>query len=158
MRPSQKVDRTQLLANIFDAFHSLASPPSFLIKDINTGMGFILDAEAVFESATAKPHGSILEIALLGRNVVPSGDLPPAKPLPSGTKRVGLMILAFNDCLLGDTKELTGLIGLCKRLLESLDYSVMIVRHDDVKHNHQKLEKVKILEAKLKTVLSSKSD
>ena len=49
--------RSALTASIFEAFHSLASPPNFLLKDINTQMGFQLEAEAVFEVETAQPLG-----------------------------------------------------------------------------------------------------
>lgn len=45
--------------NVFDAFHSIASPPNFLWQDINSMMGFNVDAEAVFEASTAKPLGPI---------------------------------------------------------------------------------------------------
>ena len=121
-------------------------------------MGFVLDAEAVFEVKSGKPIGPIQELALLGRDVMPQNELPAAKDLPVETKRVALMILSFNDCLIGSPKHLSGLSNLCKRLLEARGYSVMIVRHDDVKHNHKKVEKVKILEAKLKQTLSSKTN
>ena len=44
---------------MLDTFHSLASPPDNLLQDINTTMGFSVDAEAVFETSTQKPLGPI---------------------------------------------------------------------------------------------------
>ena len=58
IQPSSR-SRTSLCKNVFDAFHSLASPPNCLWQDINTMMGFNLDGEAVFEVSTLKPLGPI---------------------------------------------------------------------------------------------------
>ena len=58
MAPSSG-SRISLNKNVFDVFHSIASPPNFLWQDINSMMGFNVDAEAVFEVSTAKPLGPI---------------------------------------------------------------------------------------------------
>jgi hypothetical protein len=150
---TKSVDRMKLSANIFDTIHALASPPNFLQKEINTWMGFHIDAEAVFEVNTTKPVGSIQEMALLGRQMFPDSELPPVKDVPEGAKRLAVMILAFNDCLIGNHSHLSGLTSLCKRLLDARGYSVLLVRHDDLKPSQKKVERVKILEAKLKDSL-----
>jgi hypothetical protein len=63
------------------------------------------------------------------------------------------LVVGFHDCLVGGT-ELSGLTSLCVRLLESKDYKTLIIRHDDLKPQHKKIERVKILEQKLKTLLT----
>ena len=144
--------RASLTASIFEAFHSLASPPNFLLKDINTQMGFQLDAEAVFEVDTAKPLGPIQEMALLGKD-----DSSPTKNVPAGAKRVAVMILGFNDGVFDVSQnnarfELNGSRSLQKALLEALGYNVMLIKYNELT-GKQKLQSVKHLESQLRSVL-----
>ena len=44
---------------------------------------------------------------------------------------------------------MSGLTSLCVRLLESQSYKTIVIRHDDLKPQHKKIERVKILEQKL---------
>lgn len=141
----RSVDRTKLLDTVFDSFYALASPPDYLLQHVNTTMGFSVDAEAVFEHG--KPLSPIQDFSCL------SSSMPKAK-LPRDAKRVAIKVLSYNDCLLSSS-ELSGLNKLCKTLLEARGYSVLFIRHDDLKAHHQKVEKIKMLEAKLKTLLSS---
>merc|ERR1712241_782469 len=94
------LSRTNLVASIFEAFHSLASPPNFILKDVNTKMGFRLDAEAVFtidqQSGFAKPLGPIQEMALLGRDESAKAG---QKALPSDAHRIAVLILDYSECI-----------------------------------------------------------
>jgi len=46
----ERSDRTKLSTTVLSSIESLASPPDFLCKDVNTLMGFQLDGEAIFDS------------------------------------------------------------------------------------------------------------
>jgi uncharacterized protein (UPF0297 family) len=43
------------------------------------------------------------------------------------------------------------------RLLEAVGYKALLIRHDDLRAQHKKIENVKILERKLKALLSAKA-
>ena len=66
--------------------------------------------------------------------------------------RVAILIVGYHDCLMG-SDELSGLTALLVRLLESQHYKTLIIRHDDLKPQHKKIDRIKILEKKLKTLL-----
>ena len=148
--------RISLAKEVLGAFHSLAAPPNFIWQDINTLMGFHIDAEVVFD-AKAKPLGPIKELALLGREQASKEEtLPPAKPLPKEAKRVALIVLTFSDCLMGPSHApLSGQVQLKKKLLEARGYKVLLVRFDELEHSQKSwMKNVKILDAKLRKVLS----
>ncbi len=67
--------------------------------------------------------------------------------------RVALLVIAYHDCMV-DSDDLSGLTALCVRLLEAQSYKTLLVRHDDLKPQHKKIEKVKVLEQKLKSLLA----
>lgn len=143
--PSQSASRINLSTTVFDAFHALASPPYFLLKNVNTRMGFMLDAEAVFEVETAKPLGSVSDYSEFMSSKV--------KEVPKGNKKVGIVILAYHDCPIGTYGHLSGPSALQKRLLEARGYRVMFIRHDEFGPNRNKVQQVKLLDSKLRSLL-----
>lgn len=46
---TEKSDRTKLVSAILSSVESLATPPNFLSKNVNTLMGFQIDGEAIFD-------------------------------------------------------------------------------------------------------------
>jgi len=151
MAPSSG-SRISLNKNVFDAFHSIASPPNFLWQDINSMMGFNVDAEAVFEVSTAKPLGPIQEMGLLGRQTLAAENLKPLKELPEGSKRVAVLVLDFTDCLLCHQTQLSGLTALKVRLLQARGYNVLVLRYNDIT-GLKKLQQIRTLSAKLQNLL-----
>ena len=153
------LSRTNLVASIFEAFHPLASPPNFILKDVNTKMGFRLDAEAVFtidqQSGFAKPLGPIQELALLGRV-----DDSAKKALPSDAHRIAVLILDYNECifdvsctpLMSNLVKLSGPISTRKNLLETLGYKVLQINYDELK-GKKVLEQIKHLEGRVRKLL-----
>ena len=161
------LSRTNLVASIFEAFHSLASPPNFILKDVNTKMGFRLDAEAVFtideQSSFAKPLGPIQEMALLGREA--DNNVESAKALPSDAHRIAVLILDYNECIFDVSSsstqhhggarnlvKLSGSISTRKNLLETLGYKVLQINYDELK-GKKVLEQIKHLEGRVRKLL-----
>ena len=91
--------------------------------------------------------------AFSGRESAKNDSLPPQKNLPDKCVRLAVQILGFHDCLLGDLTHLGGAVSLQSRLLEARGYKVMLIRYDDVNDKHTQLQKVKILDAKLRSAL-----
>ena len=151
-KPMVSGNQVNLTKVVMDTFHSLASPPNFLWADINTLMGFLVDAEAVFEVSTSKPVGPIQELSLLGRESMPENSAP-GKPIPDGAKRVAVLSVTFSEALFGTHDRLSGLTNLKKRLLEARGYSVLIVSQNEFGLLKQKLPKVKLLSAKLNALM-----
>ena len=162
------LSRTNLVASIFEAFHSLASPPNFILKDVNTKMGFRLDAEAVFtidqQSGFAKPLGPIQEMALLGRDT--ESAKAGQKDLPSSdAHRIAVLILDYNECIFDVSSsstqhhggarnlvKLSGSISTRKNLLETLGYKVLQINYDELK-GKKVLEQIKHLEGRVRKLL-----
>ena len=70
--------------------------------------------------------------------------------------RVALMVVGYHDCLLGG-KDLNGLTDLYLRLLQAKGFKVLIVKHSDIKPGEKTLERVKMIQQKLKTLLEDES-
>ena len=95
------------------------------------------------------------KFVIIGRESGKQNCLPPEKPLPEKSIRLAVQILGFHDCLLGDLKHVSGAVSLQSRLLKARGYKVMLIRYDDVKDKHTQLQKVKILDGKLRSTLVS---
>jgi hypothetical protein len=59
------------------------------------------------------------------------------------------MVIGYHDTLLGST-ELTGLASLYIKLLESQNYKVITVSHNELKPHHKNIERVKMIQQKLR--------
>ena len=88
-----------------------------------------------------------------GRESSNEDNLPSSKNLPEKSVRLAVQILGYHDCLLGDLVHLNGAVSLHSRLLRARGYKVMLIRYDDINDKHTELQKVKILEAKLRSAL-----
>ena len=97
--------------------------------------------------------GPIQQMALLGKD-----ETTDSKIVPAGAKRVAVMILSFNDCIFdvsgksASRLKQSGIVNLQKRILESLGYTVMQIRYDELKPRSQ-LNNVKYLKSKLQDLL-----
>merc|ERR1711981_1448782 len=102
----------------------MGCPPTFLVPDVNTLMGFQIEGEAVFDkNGKAVP---ITGLSILGDNLISSNSTP--KPLPEGATRVAVMCVAYHDCL-SDGTTLSGATSLRLRLLES-KMKVFLILHN----------------------------
>ena len=76
-------DKSSLITRAMDDFSKFACPPTFLVPDVNTLMGFQIEGEAVFDKkGKAVP---IAGLSILGDNSI-SFNSPP-KALPEGATR-----------------------------------------------------------------------
>ena len=76
-------DKSSLITKAMEDFSKFACPPTFLVPNINTLMGFQIEGEAVFDR-----NGKAVPIAghsILGDNSDSSN--PPLKTLPEGATR-----------------------------------------------------------------------
>ena len=156
-KPLISAEKSAFSKRVTEAFHSLASPPNFLWENIYTSMGFLVDAEAVFVRDTSgnyQPIGPIFEMGTLGRETLPENQRAAEKQLPQDAQRVALLTLSFKECLLGSNAPLSGLATLKIRILQQRGYKVYTVQHDELPaKTKQKMEAVKILDGKLRSLL-----
>jgi hypothetical protein len=61
------------------------------------------------------------------------------------------MIHGYHDCLMDNSPS--GLTVLCQRLLEALDFKVLVVNHWEVQPHQKPLDRARMLEKKLKELL-----
>lgn len=59
-------------------------------------------------------------------------------------------MIGFHETLIGNN-ELTGLAALHVKLLESLNYKVVTFKHSELKPHHKNIDRVKIIQEKLKS-------
>ena len=67
--------------------------------------------------------------------------------------RVALLVVGYHDCLLGPAADLSGLTDLYVRLLEAKGFKVLLVKHSDIKLKEKTLDRVKMIQKKLHTLL-----
>ena len=67
--------------------------------------------------------------------------------------RVALLVVGYHDCLL-DGNDVNGLTDLKIRLLEAKGFKVLIIRHSDLKPKENTLDRVKMIQHRLKILLN----
>ena len=140
-------DKSSFIIKAMDDFSKFACPPTFLVPNINTLMGFQIEGEAVFDR-----NGKAVPIAgysILGDNSNNSNS--PLKTLPEGATRVAVMCVGYHDCL-ADGITFSGATSLYLRLLES-KMKVFCILHNYSKPQQNTLDRVRMLDTKLKMFL-----
>lgn len=140
-------DKSSFIIKAMDDFSKFACPPTFLVPNINTLMGFQIEGEAVFDR-----NGKAVPIAghsILGDDYTSTNS--PPKALPEGATRVAVMCVGYHDCL-ADGTTLSGATSLNLRLLES-KMKVFLILHHYSQPRENTLDRVRMLDTKLKSFL-----
>lgn len=148
IRGPDSQDKQKILMQVMDAMGSLASGPVFMATDVNTGMGFSVQGEVVFDQ-NLKP----LKIEPYKILHQPLAESSASTPIPPDSTRVALLVVGYHDCLLGPAADLSGLTDLYVRLLEAKGFKVLLVKHSDIKLKEKTLDRVKMIQKKLHTLL-----
>jgi len=144
IKPLPSLPKVQFCQAVMEAFVSLFPPPRFILTDVNTMMGCVVDGEFVCEATTVKP----LVIQELTDNF---GFIEPIKPLPPGACKVALVVASFHDCLIGG--ELSGVTAFHVKLIEAAGYKVLLVKYTDIQQNQTMVARVKKLDSMLRNLL-----
>lgn len=154
VKQATKLDKSKLVSSILESFAPLASPPTFLVTEVNTLMGFQIDGEAIFDANLKPLHLSEFDcFASQAFDLMSPLSKQRFQPLPPDATKVAIIVIGYHECLVG-TDEPSGLTSLYLRLLAAKSYKTLFIRYDDLKPHHKKIERVKILEQKLKDLLA----
>ena len=137
-------DKVQLTERVMEAMESFASGPNYIAQNVNTFMGFFVEAEVIFDK-NLKP------VAITDRQIFSTS--PSTENIPAGASRVAVMTVGYHDCLL-DSVELSGLFVFQQRLLEARGCKVFLIKHSEIKLNMKTLDRVKLLQDRLQNLLS----
>jgi len=132
--------KVQFNQSVLEAFSTLCPPPRLSSININTMLGFTLEAECVLDSS-----GRPLPVTDLSSNFSDN-----SKALAAGSRRVAVLTASFQDCLLGG--EVSGVTSLNLRLLEALGYKVILVKFSDWPSTEKLVVRVKYLDEEMKKV------
>ena len=144
VKVSPGLAKVQFNQSVLEAFSTLCPPPRLSSININTMLGFTLEAECVLDSS-----GRPLPVTDFSNNfsdITGSGS----KALASGSRRVAVLTASFQDCLLGG--EVSGVTSLNMRLLEALGYKVILVKFSDWPSTEKLVVRVKYLDEEMKKV------
>ncbi|XP_030370255.1 FAST kinase domain-containing protein 4 [Scaptodrosophila lebanonensis] len=134
--PMAHTKSKQILVNgMLDALKSLLPASNHLQSSVDSKMGFLIDALCYFDEK---------------RN-----PLPLDKENPNAI-RVALMVIDFHDICHGTHRSGSGLTNLMFDLLEKSGYKVIAIPYNEFSTSDKLLKRVQYLEAKFKTVVSSK--
>ena len=134
--------------SVLEAFSTLCPPTRVSSLNVNTMLGFSVEAEWVLDK-----DGKPLNISDHRSSFCEAGD----KTLPEGAKRLALVTAGFQDCLLGG--QLTGMTSLNVRLLEAMGYTVLVIKYSDWPSAEKLVVRVKYLDDIMKRVaVKSKND
>ena len=147
VKVAPRKDKTTFTKKAMEDFSKLACPPTFLLPDVNTLMGFEIEGEVVFDQ-NVKPL-AIAGISVFGRSVTGSNQ---TKQLPEGSTRVAVMCLGYHDCL-ADGMAPSGSSSLCIQLLKLKGFKVLVIMPSTFHARQQTLDRIKTLESKLKNLL-----
>jgi len=147
VRTTPSKDKLQFIEKAMADFSNFASPPTNLVPNINTLMGFQIEGEAVFDK-----NGKSIPISGLSILDQNSNSKKASKKLPENSTRVAIMCVGFHDCL-ADGSTLSGATSLNLRLLES-KAKVFMIKHNYCGPRQKELERVTVLDSALKKLLS----
>uniref|UniRef100_A0A1B0FI20 RAP domain-containing protein n=1 Tax=Glossina morsitans morsitans TaxID=37546 RepID=A0A1B0FI20_GLOMM len=128
----------QILVNgMLDALKSLLTSNNYVKSLQDSKMGFLIDALCVFDA---------------NRN-----PLPVDKDHQDGI-RVALMVVDYHDVCHGAHRAASGITTLCFDLLEKKGYRVLPIPYNEFSTSDKLLKRVQYLEAKFKSLISSKTN
>ena len=136
--------KVQFNQSVLEAFSTLCPPPRLSSININTMLGFTLEAECVLDSS-----GRPLPVTDFSSNFSDNSGAD-SKALAAGSKRIAVLTASFQDCLLGG--EVSGVTSLNLRLLEALGYKVILVKFSDWPSTEKLVVRVKYLDEEMKKV------
>ena len=140
LRAMPPAAKTQLSSEVLETLNPLAAAPTHAAANVNTGMGFAVDAALLLKRGTAKPVP------------VANMDLMDDSTLPEDAEKCCVMSATYHDCLL-DGRE-SGLMALEARLMEARNFRVVRVSYKDMAQASGKLDRVKKLDQKLQDAVS----
>jgi len=146
VKSARSASKSSFVSKAMEDFSKFACPPTFLVPNINTLMGFEIEGEAVFDK-----KGKAMPISGLSIFDDKSSSSSAPKALPEGATRVAVMCVGYHDCLV-DGKTLSGPTSLYLRLLEAKT-KVFVIAHNYSSSRQSTLERVRSLDTKLKQFL-----
>lgn len=129
-------EKQVLVASMVDSLGSLFSSDTYLRSNVNTGMGFLIDAECVIDKKC---------------NPVPVTSAQKS----SEYIRIAIQAYDYHDICRGDTTP-TGSNIFAARLLEAQGYQLMIVPYTDFNPRDKLVQRVQFLEKQLKNIAKCK--
>merc|ERR1719318_2261754 len=140
--------KTLYTQSVMEAACTLFPPPRLLRKDVSTLLGSTVEGEFVCDSS-ARP----LPVQELSDNF---GSSEPEKAFPVGAHRLALVAASYQDCLIGG--NLSGNTAFNIQLIEAAGYKVLLVKYTEWQNSDKLVDKVKMLDNKLKKVLGVKDE
>ncbi|XP_063216644.1 FAST kinase domain-containing protein 4 [Bacillus rossius redtenbacheri] len=134
-------EKTALLAAIFDSMANLLSSSTYLRRDINTGMGFLLDGECLLDANC---------------NPLPVEGIDSSSSEKSSNKKktkIGIVALGYHDLCRGAPGEQSGFSALAARLLCGKGYKVLAVPHTDFSPHEKLVRRVQYLDQQLRSTV-----
>lgn len=133
VEPPRSKDKDALVNSMLDSLKSLVQSENYIRSNVNTGMGFYIDAECVIDKKCNPVSFDKYEKS------------------PEDYIKVAFLADDYNDMCRGRV-ELTGVNVLAGRLLESKGYRIIHVPHSEYKIRDKLVNRVQCLEAKIKAL------
>lgn len=124
-------DKNELVMSMVDALRNLIPSENCLRTDVNTGLGFFIDAECLIDKKL--------------------NSLPLDKdPKDAEASRLALMVWDYHDMCIGDV-EPTGINQFINKILTAQGYKVIPIPYTDFKVRDKIVFRVQYLQSKLKS-------
>ncbi|XP_073980650.1 FAST kinase domain-containing protein 4 isoform X2 [Rhodnius prolixus] len=137
-------EKQLLVSSVLDALATILPSPSYLKNNIDTGMGFLIDAECRLD-------GKMTPFPLVDKRTGQSVVHKPGK-----SQRVAIMCWDYHDNTRGRV-GLNGASALAVGLLQKSGYRVFSIDHNEYNVKDKLPERVKYLEEKLKRTVCPNS-
>lgn len=136
-------DKQLIFSSVVDTLSNILPSPNHYRTTVETGMGFVIDAECVFDS---KLNPVSLIDKKTGQPIV----------LNKSSKRIALIINDYHDCTRGSV-EPCGAASFNKMLAELAGYKVISLLYKDYSPQTKLLDRAKHIEGLLKTAATDSS-
>uniref|UniRef100_A0A336LU09 CSON000645 protein n=1 Tax=Culicoides sonorensis TaxID=179676 RepID=A0A336LU09_CULSO len=128
-------DKQKLVIGMLESLKSLVSLESYVKTNVNTKMGFVIDAECCFDS-----KGSPISF----------------DKADSSCKRIAIMVHDYHDMCQGIHSSLTGVANCSIELLKKSGYIVLSIPYTEFSVSDKLLKRVQYLESKIKAITKPK--
>uniref|UniRef100_A0A0A9WMB6 Protein TBRG4 n=2 Tax=Lygus hesperus TaxID=30085 RepID=A0A0A9WMB6_LYGHE len=134
-------DKLALVASVVDALSNLVPSGTYLRTDVDSGMGFFIDAECLIDEKMTP---------------LPLVDKKTGQPIPSNKpkkgRKVAVMVWDYHDITKGKS-SLCGSAALSSELLKKSGYQVLNISYKDYNFRDKLTDRVSFIEKQLRTLV-----
>lgn len=140
---SRPKEKQTLVTSVLEAMSNLLPSSQYIRTNINTGMGFLIDAEFMVDN-------KLTPMQLLSKSGVPITRSDSRRGI-----KVAILVLDYHDTT-RRSSSMTGIAAFTVELTRLSEYKVLAINHSDFMSHSKLVARVRFLEQQLKLLIQNK--